>query len=104
MKRFLVAAIAIATLAGSCLTACGQVRTGTDAEITFANDLEKRARDQLRRILSQYDLDSWIFTREVKIEAGAGWRGPGCFQGCCASSPCAASGRTHVSIYLTPGA
>ena len=71
MKRFLVAAIAIATLAGSCLTACAQVRTGTDAEITFANDLEKRARDQLRRILSQYDLDSWIFTREVKIEAGA---------------------------------
>jgi len=71
MKRCPVAAIAILAFAGSCLIACAQVQSGTDTEIIFANDLEPRARVQLRRILSQYDLDSWIFTREVRIEAGA---------------------------------
>ena len=71
MRRFLAAAIAIPAFAGPCLVACAQVQSGTDTEIIFASDLEPRARDQLRRILSQYDLDSWLFTREVRIEAGA---------------------------------
>jgi hypothetical protein len=64
-----MAAIAIPIFAGSSLIARAQ-GSGTEAEIIFASDLEERARDQLRRILSQYDVDSWIFTREVRIEAG----------------------------------
>ena len=32
---------------------------------------EDEARQQLRRILSSYDLDPWIFTQEVRIEVGA---------------------------------
>jgi hypothetical protein len=71
MKRLLVAAIAILTFAGSCLIAYAQAQSGTEAEIVFASDLEERAREQLRRILARYDVDSWIFTREVRMEAGA---------------------------------
>lgn len=43
----------------------------TETEIVFAEEQEERAREQLRHLLSQYDLAPWIFTREVKIEAGA---------------------------------
>jgi len=46
-------------------------QSNTDAEITFAQKREEQARQQLRRLLSEYDLDPWIFTRTVKIEAGA---------------------------------
>ena len=46
-------------------------QSNTDAEITFAQEHEEQARQQLRRLLSEYDLDPWIFTRTVKIEAGA---------------------------------
>lgn len=70
MKRFLVTAIAIPTFAGFCVVACAQLQSGTEMEISFASHLEERARDQLRRILSDYDVEPWIFTREVRIEAG----------------------------------
>jgi len=42
--------------------------TGTDSEITFTEEKREQAREQLRRILSTYDLDPWIITNEVKIE------------------------------------
>lgn len=45
-------------------------QTGTDAGITFAKKREEQTRKQLRQLLSEYDLDPWIFTREVKVEAG----------------------------------
>lgn len=31
---------------------------------------EQRAKEQLERLLAAYDVDAWIFTREVRIEAG----------------------------------
>lgn len=71
MKRFLFAAFVIVTVAGFWLADGAQAQNGTDAEIVFASDLEGRGRDQLRRILSQYDVDPWIFTRRVRIDAGA---------------------------------
>ena len=71
MTRVVAAVIASGTVTGFWFVACAQVQNGTDTEIVFADDLQSRARDQLRRILSQYELDSWIFTREVRIEAGA---------------------------------
>lgn len=70
-RRLLASTIAIPVLAGSGLVARVQAQPRTDTEIAFASDSEPRARDQLRRILSRYDLDSWIFTREVRTRAGA---------------------------------
>lgn len=45
--------------------------SGTTTEINFVHQKEKDARQQLRRILSSYDLDNWIFTQDVRIKAGA---------------------------------
>lgn len=46
---------------------------GTEADITFTEETysseeKEEARKQLLRILSAYDLDPWIITREIKIE------------------------------------
>lgn len=70
MERAFIAAIAVCTVTGLCPSVPAQAQNGTDTEIIFALELEGQAHDQLRRLLSQYDLDPWIFTREVKIEAG----------------------------------
>jgi hypothetical protein len=48
--------------------ALGQNGDGTDTEITFTEEKREQAREQLRRILANYDLDPWIITNEVKIE------------------------------------
>lgn len=42
-------------------------------EITLASgsELESQARDQLLRLLAQFDLDPWRFTGRVRIETGA---------------------------------
>jgi hypothetical protein len=42
--------------------------SGTDTEITFTEEKREQARQQLHRILAEYDLDPWIITNEVKIE------------------------------------
>ena len=47
-----------------------QAQSATQARITFIQEEKERARQQLRRLLSQYELDPWIFTQRVKIEAG----------------------------------
>jgi hypothetical protein len=47
-----------------------QAQSATQARITFIEEEQERARQQLRRLLSQYELDPWIFTQRVKIEAG----------------------------------
>lgn len=71
MTRFRLIAIVLFASAGSAATAEGQTQSSTDAEIIFAEQLEERGRAQLRRILARHDLDPWIVTREVRIEAGA---------------------------------
>jgi len=45
-------------------------QSGTDTEIVFTEQKKEEARQQLRRILSTYDLDPWIQTQEVRIAAG----------------------------------
>lgn len=42
----------------------------TTTAITITAQNQDRARDQLRRLLSAYDLDPWIFTTEVRIVSG----------------------------------
>ncbi|WP_234572300.1 hypothetical protein [Rhodohalobacter sp. 614A] len=43
---------------------------GTETEIIFTEQKKEEAREQLRRILSRYKLDPWIFTNEIQIESG----------------------------------
>ena len=47
-----------------------QAQDGTATEIIFTKQKKEEAREQLRRLLSEYDLDPWIVTQEVRIEAG----------------------------------
>jgi hypothetical protein len=46
---------------------------GGPLEITLGSgsELESQARDQLLRLLAQFDLDPWRFTDKVRIETGA---------------------------------
>lgn len=70
MRKFLVAAVVVFTSLQPFTTAQAQ-KSGTETEIVFVQQKEDEARQQLRRILSEYDLDPWIFTEEVRIEVGA---------------------------------
>lgn len=54
---------------------CWNIKTsnaqkGTETHITFTEQNIEEARQQLRRILSEYPLDPWIITQEVQIKAG----------------------------------
>ena len=63
--------LAIATLASATLAPQLWAQdAGTETEITFTEDKKEAARQQLRRLLADYDLDCWIFTREVRIDVG----------------------------------
>ncbi len=42
-----------------------------DIRLHSGNELEERAEAQLRRLLREYDLAPWLFTREVLIQSGA---------------------------------
>ena len=68
MKSFV-----FATLFGL-VSFCGvlptQAQNATQIPITFVEEEKEQAREQLKRILSQYNLDPWIFTQRVKIETG----------------------------------
>lgn len=69
MRKFIFATIAVLV---SLQSATVQAQSsGTETEIIFVQEKEDEARQQLRRILSSYDLDPWIFTQEVRIEVGA---------------------------------
>ncbi len=70
MKKFIFPAIAILVSLQFATLARAQSH-GTEAEITFTHQKEEEARQQLKRLLSKYDLDPWIFTKEVRIEVGA---------------------------------
>lgn len=58
----------------SLLSVCGalptQAQHATQAAITFIEEEKEEARQQLRRLLFQYELDPWIFTQRVKIDVG----------------------------------
>jgi hypothetical protein len=69
MRKFIVAAIAVFASLRSATPVRAQ-SSGTETEIIFTQQKKGEARQQLRRLLSEYDLDPWIFTREVRIEAG----------------------------------
>lgn len=42
----------------------------TDTEIAYVEDLKEEARNQLDRIMNNYDLDDWIFTDVIKVVHG----------------------------------
>jgi len=64
MKRM----FAVCIMALQC-TVAAAVAQSPEIEIilTADNAAQRAARDQLRRILDQYDLKSWYFTRQVRI-------------------------------------
>ena len=70
MKKVLIVQAAVFALACLCSAAPVQAQSGTAAKITFTQQKKEDARQQLKRLLSEYDLDPWIFTQEVRIEAG----------------------------------
>jgi len=74
MRKALVAVAACLIFASLCVLAPVRAQSGTGTKIAFteqANDeAQQQAQQQLRRILSTYDLDPWIMTQEVRIESG----------------------------------
>jgi len=60
---------AIALLAAS-FTLSARAQPRTAATLTFAVDEEAQAREQLQRLLAEYDLDPWIVTTRIRIAAG----------------------------------
>lgn len=76
MNSYTGVTIATAVLAGLCSTALAappdrSKRQEIDGiEITLAYEEQKQVRQQLERILSQYDLEPWIFTKKIRIAEG----------------------------------
>jgi hypothetical protein len=68
MHQFLRTALAVCITVSFALSVQAQPRT--EATLTFAVDEEAQARQQLQRLLVDYDLDPWIFTTRIKIAAG----------------------------------
>jgi len=68
MHQFFRTALIVLITASFALTARAQPRT--EATLTFAVDEEAQAREQLQRLLAEYDLDPWIFTTRIRIAAG----------------------------------
>ena len=70
MRTVPVALTIIFVLVGLGIVAPVLAQSSTDTEIVFTDQKKEEARQQLRRILSTYDLDPWIQTQEVRIAAG----------------------------------
>lgn len=71
MRQFLYsAAVVVFLLVSLGLAGSVHAQSGTEAEITFMEEKKEEARQQLRRLLSEYDLDPWIMTQEVQIKVG----------------------------------
>ena len=51
-------------------TNTSHAQSGTETKITFTQQKKEEARQQLQRILSEYSLDPWIITQEVRIKPG----------------------------------
>lgn len=69
--RQLVNLATLIIFAGLCFQMPAQAQSGPGVGIVLdeGTELEKEGREQLLRLLSEYDLKPWIFTRKVKIEA-----------------------------------
>jgi hypothetical protein len=74
MREVLFAVVAFSVFVSLSVLGPAQAQSGTETEITFTepatDEAQQQAQQQLRRILSTYDLDSWIMTREVRIATG----------------------------------
>lgn len=70
MKKIIFSVIAF-VISPSSATLVQAQNSGTETEIIFVQEKENEAHQQLRRILSAYDLDNWIFTQEIRIKEGA---------------------------------
>jgi len=68
MKSFIFATLFV--LVSICGAQRAQAQNATESPITFVEEEKAQAREQLKRILSRYDLDPWIFTQRVQIESG----------------------------------
>jgi hypothetical protein len=42
-----------------------------ESEIVFARELEQQTREQLQKVLSEYNVSPWIYKRRVKIDASS---------------------------------
>lgn len=68
--------IAAAALVGFCSTVLAappdrSERQESDGfEITLAYEEQEQVRQQLERILSQYDLEPWVFTKKIRVAEG----------------------------------
>ena len=67
----LFALFALSGLIGFCHAVPARAQTDADVEVVLKNGarLEERGRQQLQRLLREYDLDPWIYTRSVIIES-----------------------------------
>lgn len=76
MNSYVDVTIATAALLGLCSTALAappdrSKRQESDGiEITLAYEEQEQVRQQLKRILSQYDLKPWIFTKKIRVAEG----------------------------------
>lgn len=71
MIKIFIAALTVWAISGMYPDSCLQAQNeGTETEIVFTEQKKEEAREQLRRILSRYKLDPWIFTNEIQIELG----------------------------------
>ena len=78
MRKALVAVTACIVFASLCVLGPVRAQSGTETEIVFTEPTDDAtdkqaidaAKQQLRRILSTYDLDPWIMTQNVRIEPG----------------------------------
>lgn len=70
MRKPLVVLATILAFAGFDSATSLRAQNATETEIVFTEQKKEEARQQLRRLLSAYDVDPWMFTREVRIAAG----------------------------------
>jgi len=71
-RRLMVLAWCVSALAGAPSVASAQARESIiQVSLVSGTPEEQRARDQLLRILSTWDLSRWLFTHEARIDARA---------------------------------
>lgn len=73
MARFLLVTFLIGSFSSPLLAQSPD----SGSEITFARELEQQTREQLQRVLSEYDVSPWMHKRRVKVDASSiGESGP----------------------------
>lgn len=66
MRKFILVAVAVFAILQSDMPVQAQ-HSGTETEIIFTEQKKEEARQQLRRLLSEYDLDPWIFRERSEL-------------------------------------